>query len=55
MGLFMNTRENWDTSQADWSGFDSDLGVSDEDFVAAIEAGRRAERPDAPTVSHRHN
>ncbi|MDH5236394.1 MAG: hypothetical protein OEW85_02110 [Acidimicrobiia bacterium] len=53
MGLFMNTREQpeqWQSSDSDWSGFSSELGVSDEDFLAAIEAGRRADQPTRPTV-----
>lgn len=40
MGLFMNTRDKWETADADWSGFASDIEVSDEDFAAAIERGR---------------
>jgi len=51
MGLFMNTRDRWDASEADWSGFSSELDVSDEDFVAAIEQGRRPEHPNRPVVS----
>ncbi len=54
MGLFMNTRDHWDASEADWSGFDSELDVSDEDFVAAIERGRRDERLDRPVITWRN-
>ncbi|MDH3755176.1 MAG: hypothetical protein OEU32_14995 [Acidimicrobiia bacterium] len=50
----MNTRDRWDASRADWSGFESDLEVSDEDFVAAIEQGRRAEDIDRPDITWRN-
>jgi len=54
MGLFMNTRDRWDASEADWSGFDSDIEVSDEDFVAAIERGRQAEDTERPVITWRN-
>ena len=55
MGLFMNTRDKWESAESDWTGFGADLEVSDEDFVAAIERGRAAEAASRhDVVPHRH-